>query len=193
MRTKNSHPAPQNTPFLCPARRPTHVVLRGQGQHLTGFYWLLFLLCSADCRDTKANLRSRRPLPRKPPRCAALERQRRIHASAGQRGPLQAAFHAAAPIRRFPGRKKRQPALSLTSCGRREPEHLPVWEGGGERPLGRHHTKRARLRRHARTDLNTPLYEMWMSPHCGAQGVRTAVSPISYMINQITPRGRGGK
>ena len=195
--SKNIYPAPENTPFLSPARlqeHPAHVVLRRQGQHLTGFYWFIFLLCSTDCCDTKANFRNMSPASSE---AVLLWNIRMAKANICiRRAEGTVPGHISHRSRPFIGseeKKQQQPAPSPTSCSRQELEHMPVWKGGGAASQEASHKasqsspQSAEWLKHSIVlDVNEP--SLWR-----AVGADPPCPPISYVINQITPRSREGK
>ena len=144
-------PAPQRAPCSC--------VLRGQGQHLTGFYWFIVLLCSTDCCDTMANFRNMSPASSE---AVLLWNIRMAKANICIRRAEGSSPHFTPQpsIHWFGGGKKKREACSfldqLQQTGAGTYACLKGEEG--ERPLRRHHTKKANLLRKAWNDLNTPLY-----------------------------------
>ena len=131
--SKNTAPRPSKRSLsFSPAplqRAPCSCVLRGQGQHLTGFYWFIFLLCSTDCCDTMANFRNMSPASSE---AVLLWNIRMAKANICIRRAEGSSPHFTPQpsIHWFGGGKKREkPALSLTSCSRQELEHMPVWKG----------------------------------------------------------------
>lgn len=130
--SKNTAPRPSKRSLsFSPAplqRAPCSCVLRGQGQHLTGFYWFIFLLCSTDCCDTMANFRNMSPASSE---AVLLWNIRMAKANICIRRAEGSSPHFTPQpsIHWFGGGKREKPALSLTSCSRQELEHMPVWKG----------------------------------------------------------------
>lgn len=161
--SKNTAPRPSKRSLsFSPAplqRAPCSCVLRGQGQHLTGFYWFIFLLCSTDCCDTMANFRNMSPASSE---AVLLWNIRMAKANICIRRAEGSSPHFTPQpsIHWFGGGKKKREACSfldqLQQTGAGTYACLKGEEG--ERPLRRHHTKKANLLRKAWNDLNTPLY-----------------------------------
>lgn len=177
------------------ARAPCSCVLRGQGQHLTGFYWFIFLLCSTDCCDTMANFRNTSPASSE---AVLLWNIRMAKANICIRRAEGSSPHFTPQpsIHWFGGEKKKERSLLFpwpAAADRSWNICLSERGGGGAASQETSHKESQSSPQSVEWLKHSIVLNMNESSLWRAVCADPPCPPISYMINQITPGSREGK